>query len=329
MQMKRLFLFFVLYMSVVGSLFAQNEQTRISISNLSNNPTVKFNIENTLSKFFTELRSAYIGNRTPNLNSVNMESNVRQMVLNMWQTSPFRLRATAADLKVAERMGCYRVVDIVLNLHHSFSGPDQREVFFVEMDSAGKIIGFVRDQFPLSQVGSTNIPTNVKDNIVDFLQRLNTAHSSKDINFLEMVYSDNAVIYVGKRVSSSYVYTLGERSVSILQDKYAITIKNKPQYINDLKAIFASHISIDVQYDEIEISKHPTSNEKYKDVYYVRLKQTYRSTYYNNKPGYSDIGYLTLVWNFKNPNNPKILVRAWFDKPFKLENHISITIPTD
>lgn len=78
-------------------------------------------------------------------------------------------------------------------------------------------------------------------------------------------------------------------------------IKSKRQYLDRLKQVFQANRTINVQFSDFHIMRHPTL----KGIYGVSLRQGYQSDLY------SDDGYLFLLWDFRDETAPKIHVRTW------------------
>ena len=158
------------------------------------------------------------------------------------------------------------------------------------------------------------------ENIMFFIEKLATAHSTKDIEFLKKIYSDDVMVITGTSITNSlHSFRLDDNTKYRIQNDFKITIKDKTQYINDLIRTFNANRIVSVEYRDIKITTHP--NPKYSGIYYVYIYQIYNSS------TYSDEGYLTLVWDFRKQDRPEILLRTWFDKPFNF-SQINLTLPT-
>ena len=139
--------------------------------------------------------------------------------------------------------------------------------------------------------------------IVDFVENFRTAYNRKDIDLLNSVFSDKALIITGKVVKEKPNSDLTRMT---LNNKKVVYIKqSKQEYITNLTRVFKNTKYINVKFDEIEVVQHP----KYDDVYGVTLKQYWHTS------GYSDEGYLFLMIDFRDADNPLIQVRTW--QPYK------------
>lgn len=136
--------------------------------------------------------------------------------------------------------------------------------------------------------------------ILNYVEHLRTAYTTKDIDFLEQLYSEQALIIVGTVVRS------GEMVRNYLSPAQVIyNVKSKNQYLSRLRQVFKSNRQISVQFRNFRILRHPTQP----GIYGVSLRQGYRSDHY------ADDGYLFLLWDFRNEAMPQIHVRTWQPAP--------------
>ena len=136
--------------------------------------------------------------------------------------------------------------------------------------------------------------------IIDFVENFRTAYNRKDIDYINNVFSDNALIITGKVVKiDKKKQDLTAQSLNNEQIQYQKSTKE--EYINNLKKCFKNNSYINLIFDEIEVMRHP----KRDDIFGVTLKQHWNSS------NYSDVGYLFLMINFEDELNPSIQVRTW------------------
>ncbi len=139
--------------------------------------------------------------------------------------------------------------------------------------------------------------------IVNFVENFRTAYNRRDLKLINSIFSDKALIITGKMVMEK-VNTDTDR-MSRLQSKVVYIKHTKQEYLKRLQNIFRSVKYLNVKFDDIEIVQHP----KYDDIYGVTLKQYWHSS------TYSDEGYLFLMVDFHDTDNPLIQVRTW--QPYK------------
>lgn len=132
--------------------------------------------------------------------------------------------------------------------------------------------------------------------ILNYCEHLRAAYTTKDIDFLRQVFSDEALIIVG-----NVVKTVTEKGSIGSGSRVNYALHSKRSYISRLSKVFAINKKIDVQFSDFRIMRHPTKT----GIYGVSLRQRYRSD------RYSDDGWLFLLWDFRNASMPVIHVRTW------------------
>ena len=138
---------------------------------------------------------------------------------------------------------------------------------------------------------------NSRRMILNYVEHLRTSYTTKDIDFLNQLFSDDALIVVG------HVVKVAPRTKEnqILQDQVAFSVKTKKEYLSRLEKVFQSNKEIKLKFSDFHISRHPSM----KGIYGVTLHQQYKSD------RYSDDGWLFLLWNFRDKDAPQIYVRTW------------------
>ena len=136
--------------------------------------------------------------------------------------------------------------------------------------------------------------------IIKFIERYRTAFLNRNLATIDSIFSDDAVIIVGRVVKKAkklkdYKYTaIGDQpNIEYIRHK-------KSEYLRSLSKIFSAQHDIYLGYSTFKINK---KNDE-KGVYGVSLRQNYNAT------TYSDEGYLFLLIDF-NEDRPKIYVRSW------------------
>ena len=134
--------------------------------------------------------------------------------------------------------------------------------------------------------------------LMRFLQDYQTAYALKRADFLESIFSEDALIIVG--VELERAPNLENRILPTNQSQYKFTQKSKSEYIDNLRRIFASAEFINLQLKDNEILKVPN-----KEIYGIQIRQIYTSS------SYADQGYLFLVVDLRDEEHPIIHVRTW------------------
>ena len=131
--------------------------------------------------------------------------------------------------------------------------------------------------------------------ILHYTECLRTAYEVKDIDFISQVFSEDALIIVGKVIQQQKEGGF----LNVRQVEY--NLRTKKQYLQQLAKVFAANEQIRLLFSQQKVVQHPTKQ----GFYGVTLKQGYRSD------TYADEGYLFLLWDFRNPEQPQIHVRTW------------------
>lgn len=135
--------------------------------------------------------------------------------------------------------------------------------------------------------------------IMEFLENYQTAYALKRLDYIERIFSDDALIIVGRVLKT--VKNTDENRVLLNSPDLELKRYTKTEYINNLRRSFASKEFINIGFEDIDLCKMTRGGE----IYAIHIKQYY---YSNN---YSDTGYLTLLVDMRDKANPMIHIRVW------------------
>lgn len=137
--------------------------------------------------------------------------------------------------------------------------------------------------------------------VVTFLENYRTAFALKRLDFIETMFDDDAVIIVGHVVKKAEKRRVGD--AEIIENKEHVTYarKSKAEYLAQLKRCFASNQFVNIRFANTEVGAVDVGE----DTYGIQLRQEYFSS------SYGDVGYLYLMVDFLNPDEPIIKVRTW------------------
>ena len=175
---------------------------------------------------------------------------------------------------------------------------NKRNIFKTDITTMAKDNPFFAEA---SKVISGKLEEKDADNrrmILNYCEHLRTSYTTKDIDFLRQVFSDQVLIIVGNVVRSA-----DNNSATGIEgdEKVTFSLKTKKEYLERLEKVFAANKKIDVKFSDFRIMRHPTME----GIYGVSMKQKYTSD------RYSDDGYLFILWDFRNKSMPLIHVRTW------------------
>ncbi len=185
----------------------------------------------------------------------------------------------------------------------SFSFKNNRRKFVEDVvfhfDKTGKVasVAFALEQDAVNSiVGNTQWSEAERMTMVNFLEHYKTAYALKRIDYIRSIFADDALIIVGNVVK---VKTTGDNP---FQDNTIIKYNrySKEQYLKNLQHCFNSNEFINIKFEESNIRKAGNTGR-----FGIQIKQNYHST------NYADQGYLFLLIDFSNPDEPVIHVRTW------------------
>ncbi|MCK4311486.1 MAG: LPP20 family lipoprotein [Candidatus Cloacimonetes bacterium] len=180
------------------------------------------------------------------------------------------------------------------------------EYAVLDFDEEGNLIDVNFSVF--SQLYKTYIleDTNKQDKqhrqiIIKFLEKYRTAFLNRDIETIETIFADEAVIIVGKikkadkRMKDYKYHKLNKDQPDV--EYFKMT---KDQYLDRQKRIFSNQQDIHLGFNTFKIIRKSRDC----NIYGISMRQQYKST------GYADEGHLFLLIDFEEAE-PMIYVRSW------------------
>lgn len=138
--------------------------------------------------------------------------------------------------------------------------------------------------------------------IATFLENYKTAFALKRLDYLESVFDDNATIITGHIIKKNPKANIeGQSYLADNKPLIKYTRQTKSEYLRKLKMCFQSNQFINIRFADNDVVKMGAGGETYG----IQIKQDYYST------NYGDHGYLFLMVDFNDPENPSIKVRTW------------------
>ncbi|MBQ8486569.1 MAG: hypothetical protein IJ533_02840 [Prevotella sp.] len=271
-------------------------------------------MQTNLGKLLTEINAANSQNRTLNVAGLALSDDAKSTLVMLWDNIHFY----CDDSEVVDR--CWplqngymlRQIPLIMNPQGESFGHGNYQEAVVTFDKRGRIIdfNFVFD----SQIGESLercamggqavVELERKMKIMSYVDRFRTAYCTKDIKFLQQVFSDDALIITGNVITTKSPE--GGMATKVQYKK-----QGKQEYLANLRRAFARNKYIDVKFSEIGDGGVEggcgtvTRSSKNPNMYGVRLHQAWRSSNYN------DDGYVFLLWDFTDENAPVIHVRTW------------------
>lgn len=143
--------------------------------------------------------------------------------------------------------------------------------------------------------------------LINFMEDYQTAYALKRYDYLESIFSDDALIIVGHVLKKTVLpdqkqWNLSENDVRTME-------YDKSTYFKNLSNVFNKQDYIDIRFSDTDFTRQMVSDDASKtggeDIFGIRLLQEYNST------TYGDTGYLFLMVDLRDQKRPVIHVRAW------------------
>ena len=288
------------------TVVAQDEVT-FEFSDGITDINLKNRMENQVSRLLTAINRAESSNTNINYSSVDIDDMASQSLGMLWNCAHFRI----LDDEIVEHclllknskggVRGYKVMNIAVEMkpQDSSYNDDLIQEVTIDFDTRGRITDFnitigLQQYTRLMKEGIGVEDVYYRELILNYVEQFRTAYNNKDINFLDGIFSEDALIVTGKVIKRV------KAEIGLVTD-VEYTHQGKQRYLQNLKKTFAANSYINVKFDDIRIRRHGSKP----NYYGVTLIQEW------NSANYSDKGILFLVWDFSNEDAPKIHVRTW------------------
>ena len=296
--MKKIFTTIIFSLTIA----LQAASITVTITDGVDNDALRQKMEHNIARILDEINAAQAADRNLNFAAMGVNTDVQRSMAMLWENTPF----LCTDDEIVEHCittgSGYQIRNIPLMMkptaERAFNEEEYQEAV-ISFDKQGNVSSFylsISMNLYMNVIKSNLELTDLRRRqmILDYVEQFRTAYNQKDLQFLNQVFSDDALIITGKVIMQKHAE--GFTSQKIEYNK-----QSKREYINKLRRIFQNARYFKVTFDEIEVMRHPTNP----NFYGVTLLQGYTN---NN---YHDDGYLFLLWDFTNENQPQIHVRTW------------------
>lgn len=314
--MRKIVLLLILAFVLPISIFAQNGVSFEIVRGLDN-ITLKSKIESQTTRLLTMLNEAQAKDKKSlNFNGINISDEARQTILQLWNYQHMRVWQDVEDEEPYIGETClkfgrqgWQVRGIPMHLYpidgkNSTLQNEYTEIC-INYDGTGRIVDFnvtmSKQQYGAILKNAKSVEDEYNRMILaHWMEQLATAYNQRNTKFFEDVFSDDALVITGVRKFRR------EKTDARLKDQavFEYSQSTKKQYIDKLKKIFNPKVnpSINIVFGDDAVYRRHGGNPRY---YMVDVTQHWNTT------SYSDVGHLFVIWDFKNPDSPQILVRVW------------------
>lgn len=279
-------------------------------------------IERNLVNLLTMMSDAQAkGSKTLNFSGIAITPEAIEGINLLWKHQPMRVRPQKQgefpyiheNLLIMQGIGSYQIRNIPVSLHpNETPGKSKNSEISVNFSSTGTItdlnISMERQQYKslMDSVESVQDYDN-RLMLAHWMDQLKTAYETKNLDYLMSLIDKNATIITGVRSSKPSSKEIEFRS----KETFDYYVYNKTQYGTKMRRVFQNNKEIDVNFLDQEyaynamVSVVGPDGEERPRYYMVWCTQEWMAT------NYSDVGRLFVLWDFKNPEEPLIMIRAW------------------
>ena len=305
--MKRVIFLFLFTITCYVPLItnAQSEKVWFAITDGMENQNLMSAIESNTTSFLNACNEAILNKKKPDFKTGVVAKNSVKTIMSFWETSPMYCSKTYISEKCLKKpAGGFQVRNIAVRIPDAPEDQQDQEIV-INFTNTGEIesISVSMEETRYREIMEDYITVedfSRREVIVDFIENFRTSYNIKDIKYIESVFSDQALIITGKVVK---IAPSKDRAINALlgTEKITYVTQTKKEYVQNLKQTFSRNKYIDIQFEDIEVVRHPKNDF----LYGVTLKQKWGSSTYN------DTGYLFLMIDFKDELQPMIHVRTW------------------
>lgn len=299
--MKKILILFILALPITA---ISSNIAKVVVQVIAGAPDLglKQKIEVNTSQLLTRLNEAYDkGFENPYLDDRIITQSGMEKIIDLWKDSHFYCSSNNISENLLQKNNVFEI----RNIPFVFGNTDKFDIV-IEYLTDGRIddfyIGLEVHQYKTVLEATSVIDQTRREIILNFLENFRTAYVKKDIDYIEKLYSDKALIITGKVLKPQDLPT-DHLQYNLTKYQIEYQVSTKTEYINRLRNVFKGISYLRLEFKNIEVVKH----RKNPNFYGIILQQTWDTQNYN------DDGYLLLLVQFKDNEDPIIWVRTWQD----------------
>ena len=288
----------------MGSPVDAQQIVKFNVTDGVSNNSLKSQIEYNVTQFLTEINRAGLEGRSLQFANVHITDNAIRSLSMLWNNLHFVCEEAAIYEHCNTTVNGYQVRNIAIKVIPQVEGYDgelERQLT-VSLSRDGEITG-------ARMAMESHVYTNIikkgdavdmarREEILKFVEDFRSHYDEKDIEALDQVFSDDALIITGTVVMKRDNH--GDQPK--MRPEIVYRTQNKQQYLSRLKQTFRNNKYIKVTFSDPEVVR----SKKNPNFFGVTLHQHWKSD------RYEDDGYVFLLWEFHENDEPPIIhVRTW------------------
>lgn len=196
----------ILFICFVNQAFAQNS-VEVFVSDFDQHQ-LRITMEENASAFLSEINHAYNENRGLNLEILNIVESFKYSLQNIWASTPFYIPEDIIIQNAARLTSGYYEMRNIPAYFVDPEGTEHYEEAVLQFSPSGMIseirIGLAAHRYQeLMNMGRSDIDRSNRQIILSFVENFRTSYNRKDLDFIENVFSDQALIIVGRVIQST------------------------------------------------------------------------------------------------------------------------------
>ncbi len=283
------------------------QSIKVTISSGLTDAALRQRIETNIATLLNEVNEACAQERPLRLDGCNIAAGGRRSLERLWENLHFMCEDDDIVERCITSSEGYVVRNIYIRVNPMVADYDEESeraltIRLTRDGQIGSVVMAASDQLydKLVRHGVDVLDFARRQTILGFVENYRSHYDEKDINALQQIFDDDALIVTGTVVMKRDYQ--GDRPH--LRPDVVYKEQNKTAYLNNLKQVFRNNKYIKVSFSDIEVMRHPRNP----DYYGVTLRQKWESE------RYSDDGWVFLLWEFREGQDPVIHVRTWQDE---------------
>lgn len=284
-------------------------------------PSAKRAMEENAVKLLTMMSDAQAAeSKTLNFKGIPITPGAKTTILQMWKHMPLRIweddgvaPLISQNLLRIQGVNSFQIRNIPVRLFPADKpGNSKYSEVAINFTANGTIEDFnitiEKNQYDRLVGGAITVQDVENRKMLAFwMDQLKMAYESHDLERLKTMFDKDAVIITGVRTNRKASHNPEFKSL----ETFEYYVKNYEQYMASLKRVFRNNKRIVVNFKDQEYGMnelYTVKDENGEDApryYMVWCTQEWTGT------TYSDTGRLFILWDFKKPDEPVIMVRAW------------------
>lgn len=306
---KRIITFCILFTFAFGA-WAQEISMTI-VDGIQDN-AIKNRMEQGISNLLNEINRACAQERSLQLDGIDMVLSGKRSLQALWKNLHFQCEDNQIVERCLTSAEGYVIRNIYTKVNPMVEGynDEPERALTIRLTKAGQIASVAMAASDavygrIMEQGLSVSDLERRTTILSFVENYRSFYDEKDLNAINRIFSDDAIIITGT-VPMQRTRTNDTQS---WREQITYKVQNKPQYLTSLSSNFKRNKYIKVTFSDVEVVRHP-ANPNY---YGVTLHQHWKSS------NYEDDGYLLLVWEFRDGEEPIIHYRTW--QPDRIGKH--------